>query len=175
MPLSGLRVRKCNLSWIKESNLSVIRTESTLINRIAFFICITFLYINQVLWRAFGVTNKYRKASERVGRFKAKGGGTFWNHPATWRATQRGFAPFFFHPSSHARPLNYKRQSLVMLTIQYNMSLAALGKKCLTKQCKQQLQLCFVFFLSSVTRPFIVGDDVQYAALGHTYGTAWRL
>lgn len=57
------------------------------------------------------------------------------------------------------------------------MTPAALSRKCLTKQCKQQLQLWFLFFFllspsSSVTQPFIASDDVQYAALGHTYGTA---
>lgn len=87
----------------------------------------------------------YRNPSQRVGCFKAKGGAVGCNHPATWQKgnTEILFAPFssIFHQLT--RLLNYKSKSLGMLTIQYSMTLAPLSKKCLTKQCKQQLQLCF--------------------------------
>lgn len=58
------------------------------------------------------------------------------------RRNNKDFCTFFFHLSSAALLLNYKSNSLGMLTIQSNMTLALLSKKCLTKQCKQQLQLC---------------------------------
>lgn len=59
------------------------------------------------------------------------------------KGTRILFAPFssIFHQLT--RLLNYKSKSLGMLTIQYSTILAPLSKKCLTKQCKQQLQLCF--------------------------------
>lgn len=87
------------------------------------------------------------------------------------KGTRILFAPFssIFHQLT--RLLNYKSKSLGMLTIQYSTILAPLSKKCLTKQCKQQLQLCFFSPPPSVTQPFIASDDVQYAAQGHTYGT----
>lgn len=69
------------------------------------------------------------------------------NHPATWH---RGYADFictFLLPSFiSSRLLNSKSKSLGMLTIQSRLTLAALSRKCLTKQSKQQLQLCFFFF-----------------------------
>lgn len=73
------------------------------------------------------------------------------NHPATWQTGNTKILLhffFFFRLLSAAQLLNYKSKSLGMLTIQYNMTLAPLSKKCLTKQCKQQLQLWFFFSLS---------------------------
>lgn len=88
------------------------------------------------------------------------------NHPATWQTGKDSYLVFFFSehlflPSFHQLPssLNYKSNSLGMLTIQYNTTLAPLSKKCLTKQCKQQLQLCFFFLSSSSSLPTLLSHS----------------
>lgn len=52
---------------------------------------------------------------------------------------------------------------------------AALGRKCLTKQRKQQLQLAPSPAPAGPTQPFIASDDVRAAAAARTYGLRLKL
>lgn len=103
----------------------------------------------------------YRKHIRTSGLFQSKGGVVaviIQQHDRRGNTKIFFFLHiFFFHLSSDAQLLNYKSKSLGMLTIQYNMSLAALSKKCLTKQCKQQLQLCF--FSLSLSLPSLLSHS----------------